>query len=208
MRPKGKLFALVVLFAAVGLLTATGAFTTVEADRTADVTVAGDSAALLQLEPANNSEFANVNSAGELEISLNTSSNNAQADATGVNSNATTLDDNVFNVTNNGQENIYLQVNAPAASNAEVAFYNASNTDGFEGGSAGTSLGDQSVLDSSTLDVSDRYLVNGTNSASRIQINSGNTVMIGIYIQTEDGLNSGPIFDDSEITITAESTEA
>ena len=50
MRPKGKLFALVVLFAAVGLLTATGAFTTVEADRTADGNVAGDSSALLALE--------------------------------------------------------------------------------------------------------------------------------------------------------------
>ncbi|ERG92237.1 MAG: hypothetical protein J07HQW1_02272 [Haloquadratum walsbyi J07HQW1] len=47
MIPKGKLLALLLAFTAVGGLAATGAFTTVQADRTADVTAAGDSNALL-----------------------------------------------------------------------------------------------------------------------------------------------------------------
>lgn len=50
-RARGKLLALLAVFAAIGLATATGAFSSVEADRTATVNVAGDQAALLQLNP-------------------------------------------------------------------------------------------------------------------------------------------------------------
>ena len=76
--------ALVALFLAIGLLTATGAFTSVSATRTAEVNVAGDGAALLQLQPyagpngynpsgggtQTNSEGYAQLTAGELEINL------------------------------------------------------------------------------------------------------------------------------------------
>ena len=110
MRPKGKLFALVVMFAAVGLLTATGAFTTVEAERTATVDVAGDSSALLALQA--NSTYADNNAGGgsQLQINLN-SADVGNSAANGLNPNANTTFDYILNVTNNGDNDVTLSVN-------------------------------------------------------------------------------------------------
>lgn len=197
MRPKGKLLALFAMFAAVGLITATGAFTTVEAQRTAEVNVAGDSAALLQLEPANGSEFASANN-GEVEITL---------DSQGVNSNATTVDDEVLNITNNGNDDVFVQIDAPAATNTEVVFYNASTSTNLEG-TGGSTLDDLSNTPSNDLAYDDRYILNSSNK--RLQINSGNSETVGIYVDTHGADNSSVsnIFSDGEIIITAESTDA
>jgi hypothetical protein len=205
MRPKGKLFALVVLFAAVGLLTATGAFTTVEADRTADVNVAGDSSALLQIEPANNSEFADVNgNTGEVQIQLN-SSNLEGGD--GVNSNATTVDDNVLNITNNGANDVYVEIQSPAANGAEIAFYNATAGSGVENsGSNDVKSVFSNTPEYDDVNYDNRYILNSSNA--RVRLNSGSQVMVGIYIETYGLTNStSDIFSD-DITITAESVDS
>ncbi|MFB6148561.1 MAG: DUF1102 domain-containing protein [Halobacteriales archaeon] len=114
MRPKGKLFALLAVFAAIGVITGTGAFTTVSAERTATVSVAGDSSALLQLQASSgpNGGYA-TETAGQLEIDLS-----------GVNIDARTTADNVFNITNQGTQNVTVYINASSGDHTEtVTFY-------------------------------------------------------------------------------------
>ena len=131
MRPKGKLFALVIMFAAVGLLTATGAFTTVEADRTATVNVTGDASALLAIQESGNAGIGNVTNAqsGEAQIDLSESSvndNNAQ----GLNPNATTTVNPLINVTNQGtqQVNLTITIENTASGIDSFEFVNSSDT--------------------------------------------------------------------------------
>ena len=135
MRPKGKLFALLAIFVAIGLVTATGAFTSVSATRTAEVNVAGDQAALLQLLPhdsanglnggslASSNGYAQLTSAnGELQINLAGFNN---VDGAGPNLNATTDAQGVFNITNQGTSRVYVNISDDASGNV-VTFYNAS----------------------------------------------------------------------------------
>jgi hypothetical protein len=101
MIPKGKLLALLLAFTAVGGLAATGAFTTVQAERTADVDVEGDSSALLQVTPnpdPSNSDFITQPNTDDstFEIGLD--------DA--VNARASTSAEDLFTITNNGQESV------------------------------------------------------------------------------------------------------
>lgn len=111
MRPKGKLFALLAVFAAIGLITATGAFTTVTAERTAQVSVAGDDAALLQLtEPASIDAGAVTQSDGVAEIDLT----DGNLDASGINPDATTTLTPLLNVTNQGSDSTTLNVTVTA----------------------------------------------------------------------------------------------
>lgn len=105
MRPKGKLFALLAVFAAIGLVTATGAFTTVQADRTAEVTVAGDSQALLGIE-LNSSAPASSASDQAGSLTVNIGSNN------GLNKKALTVLTPLVDITNNGNEAVDVNVSA------------------------------------------------------------------------------------------------
>lgn len=142
MRPKGKLFALVAVFAAIAVVTASGAFTTVSAERTATVTTAGDASALLQLEPAdtNNGDLYASTPSGQLEISLEN-----------VNLNAHTEIDYVFNITNNGNEDVYIWITKTGTNNQYVTFYDGE-------ASTGTVINDSSnaqlVTSGSSLNVS------------------------------------------------------
>ncbi len=106
MIPKGKLLALLLAFTAVGGLAATGAFTTVEAERTADIDAAGDANALLAIQPTEDpadSSFIQQSSTdgSTFEIVLD-----GQGSNNGVNVNATTTAQNIFNITNNGEEDV------------------------------------------------------------------------------------------------------
>lgn len=129
MRPKGKLFALLAIFAAIGLVTATGAFTTVQAERTVNVDVTGDANALLALQ--SESQYATTNNAGELLIDFSSDT----LDAQGLNQNATTQVDRLFNVTNNGDEEVGLFLSDDSSA---ISFY---NTTSGPGSSANVSLG-------------------------------------------------------------------
>ena len=137
MRPRGKLFALLAIFAAIGLITATGAFTTVAASRTATVNVAGDGQALLGLEPYqgpngygpsidssaakdNSYGYAQLNG-GQLEINLAGFHNNNIGQ--GVNLNATTKLDHVFNISNQGTQTVSVSIEKTGANNGTVGFH-------------------------------------------------------------------------------------
>ena len=146
-RPKGKLFALLAIFMAIGIVTATGAFTSVQATRTVSAEVQGDQAALVGLVPHTSANGYNdsadpgasvTNSYGYAQISDGTLEINlggydaGVAQNQGLNYNATTNFDYVFNITNNGAQNFdyYVTRNGEAAG--------AENTVVFYQGQAGT----------------------------------------------------------------------
>ena len=96
--------------------TGTGAFTSVEADRSVDVEIAGDSSAYLALrkaadsssDPGANSE-AYVDDSGA-EVSFDFSSGNGSVGGNGFNPNAVTEVDNLIEVQNQGTQSAYLSV--------------------------------------------------------------------------------------------------
>lgn len=108
-RPRGKLFALLAIFAAIGLVTASGAFTSVTAERTVTVDIAGDSAALLGLSPNSTANGAFATNATNGELQLDFSDSNMPS-ASGLNPNATTFFGSVFDVQNNGNQEINVTI--------------------------------------------------------------------------------------------------
>ncbi|MFB6360163.1 MAG: hypothetical protein ABEH59_02465 [Halobacteriales archaeon] len=101
-RPKGKLFALLAIFAAIGIVTATGAFTSVQAERTMDISVVGDASANLALTDAGNGY---VDTSGN-QISLSFNEVNIRAD---------TDFGAVLDITNNGPNQVYVQIATKAS---------------------------------------------------------------------------------------------
>jgi sugar lactone lactonase YvrE len=101
-------------FAAGGLLSS-GAFTSVSADRNLAVSVADDTNAFLQLRPCPNSpngEYAQ-SSNGMLEIDL--TGDNQQVPGTGVNADATSRFDDVFQIRNQGTQPVAVWLELPEA---------------------------------------------------------------------------------------------
>jgi hypothetical protein len=98
------------LIAGGGALVGTGAFTTVQAERTVNVSTAGDASAFLALSPARNDNSYVVDTSAQntgdtIEIQLDgTDSNNGNAD--GLNQNARTRFENLVDVTNNGTQDV------------------------------------------------------------------------------------------------------
>jgi hypothetical protein len=184
MRPKGKLFALFAVFAAIGLVTATGAFTSVEADRTVEVEVEGDASALLALEPADTSNYPNGayarSDGGQLQIVLN-SSNSPGNGGTGINQDAVTKLDNVFNITNQGTQPVDLTVTATANSPSNLntgSGSGAPNIYFYQGGDEGSEF-------------------SGATSVS-----TGNTEQVGIFINSQDLSTT----DTVDVTLTVNAT--
>ncbi|MDB2283235.1 hypothetical protein PM030_15290 [Halorubrum ezzemoulense] len=92
------------------VVTGTGAFTSVEANRDVSVQVADDTDALLRMAAAGegNDEYVTTNG-GELGINL-TSSNPTDAGGQGVNANATTVIADLFEIQNQGTQEIDVEV--------------------------------------------------------------------------------------------------
>lgn len=128
MKPKGKLLALVMIVGAVALAAATGAFTTVTAERTMEVNVADDSAALLQLDPVNGDYVSIDGTTGQLVIDLDGDSGGPIGnDAQGLNPNANTTFDNMFKITNQGSETVDITITTTGSQSASVYLYNGSD---------------------------------------------------------------------------------
>jgi hypothetical protein len=132
-RPKGKLFALLAIFAALVLVTASGAFTSVEADRTANIDVADDADAFLRLAPnaSGNGAYATQNN-GQLQIDLTSTTNGGQ----GVNPNALTKADHVFDIQNQGTQTVDVSIQHGGANDNVVSFYHSGYTNNW--GSSGS----------------------------------------------------------------------
>jgi hypothetical protein len=190
MRSKGKLLALIAIFAAVALVTGTGAFSTVEAERTADVNIAGDSSALLGLEPAGSGHLID-NQSNEVAITLAGNTNNPG----GVNRNAiTTVNRTDFlKITNNGADEVELGIQASTKSNVEVYFVVGSGTTSLD------EVSSISVGSVSTFDPSKKYPIQNNS----VTIGSGSEIYVGIVIDVGDVSTNDEIITD-DVTITAE----
>jgi len=197
MKPtKGKLFVLLALVAAVGLVTATGAFGSVTAQRTADVNVAGDDAALLGLEAGS----------GPAASSFVTGTDEITIDFSNVNTNSTTEIPNALNITNRGDVEVAVSISTSGANTGAIAF----------GVQAGELTGTTPSADLTWPNTGDVYRID---SGTSIDLQSGESVPVGFYIDTSDadvsnGLNPGPssIGSGTEIinsvTITASQSDA
>lgn len=201
MRPKGKLFALLAIFAAIGLVTATGAFTSVSATRTATVNVAGDADALLQLQPHNGNNGLGDGSVGsstgyadiqsdELVINLGRFDGSGNAVNTGVNMNATTDIQGVFTITNQGTQDVWVNISDSGGVNGSaVTFYNASYA--------------QVNSTNSGLETDE------TPTGRAIRIGTGKTLVVDIYVNTHDnsGLSDGQsLIDEIQIYAATDSS--
>lgn len=173
MRPKGKLFALLAVFAAIGLITASGAFTTVTAERTANIETSGDSSALLALEANQSSPNGNYVSDDDLTITFQNDSESA-----GLNRNATSTFDHMFNVTNNGEQTVTVTI----TDNAEDTNL---GTEGsfiiYEGGDTSSSL-----------------------ESSGVTLDPGETMSVGIQVDTSNLDDPSTTSFDVTINVTAE----
>lgn len=103
------------------IVTGTGAFTSVEANRDLSVQVADDSSALLRMAAAGegNDEYVTTDG-GELGIDI-TSSNPTDAGGQGVNADATTVIADLFEIQNQGTQEIAVEV-------TPLSFVDSSNT--------------------------------------------------------------------------------
>lgn len=159
---KSKIFALVLIFAAIGVAAGTGAFTTAEADRTAEVNVAGDANALVGITEAQNTNGNELVDVGgdDGQVEMNLSAAGGQ-DASGLNEDAATDLGNVLNITNNGEETIQFKIEVATqdVNPRSVHFYVAN--DSSTPGSA-----DNADLDTVSQRGFDSDAANGTGNAS------------------------------------------
>jgi hypothetical protein len=100
------------LVAGSGALVGTGAFSSVEADRTVDISSAGDGSALLQIDSgdgASASEITGTDTDGNVD--------QFQLTADDLNGDAVTEFNRAIKITNNGAENVGLYVDDTSTSN-------------------------------------------------------------------------------------------
>ena len=95
---------IVVILVAAVVVISTGAFTSVTAERSAVITVAGDSEALLSIVPTEtaNGKYLKEGSDGAVYLDF------ADVAAEGVNVNAVTVVNDVFIITNNGTQSVQV----------------------------------------------------------------------------------------------------
>lgn len=158
-RPKEKLVALLAIMVAIGLITATGAFASVTAERTVNISTVGDGSAQLQLTSANPNLASITND--QLVISISTINLEAKSDL-GV----------VFNITNNGNDNLGTVYIADDDSEAP----------------AGYSIGTNDRV--SYRDAAD---VNIESSANATTLAVGNTLGVKMVINTEGVVSTGDL---------------
>ena len=169
MRRRTRLFVVLAVFVAGFSIVGSGAFSTVTAERTVSVDVAGDDAALLELDPHSgpNGAYAGLN-AGELEINFD------DVSADGVNQNATTTINNVFNVTNSGTQSTSVYITKTGA-NADLVTFETAGGTRIDGGSGNAVI----VPVGETVQVTIKIDTTGRNLAS------GDTLLDSIMVHAE-----------------------
>jgi len=189
------------LIAGGGALVGTGAFTTVQAERTVSVETAGDASAFLALLPTNhpdsvdgndphpNGQYASISDSGSgtLQLDIGGGSN-------GLNLNARTTIRNIFQVTNNGTQEV---------TSLELAFTGYQGSDGIQGN---FNFGDtfQFTVDDPPNGDGDQAIVSapsGTPSSppssgvdilgSDFSLNPGESIWVGLEIDLVDGGDTG-----------------
>jgi hypothetical protein len=111
MNRRTLLTALGAIGAGGAVVTGTGAFTSVEANRDVTVEVADDANALLAIEQGDgpNGNYATT-TGGTLGIDLTSDNDNLTQDPNGVNANAVTVIEDLFTITNQGTQEVDVEV--------------------------------------------------------------------------------------------------
>jgi hypothetical protein len=214
MIPNGKILAVLMMFGAVGTLAATGAFTTVEAERTADVDVAGDANALLAITPAEdpeNSSFIQQSDTSNQAFEIVLEGNDGNAD--GLNTNSTTTAQNIFNITNNGEEDVDVWINTEGGAqegnpDVNTTFYIDESQVGSDQQVSATETGQSAVTigeritefnalvdDTDSQDTADLVISENADTVGEspedegvaININPGQTVTVSMAVEIEPG---------------------
>jgi hypothetical protein len=187
------------LVAGGGALIGTGAFTTVEAERTVNISTAGDGSAFLGLEPARaGGNFVDNSTDNTIAINLDgTDSNNGNA--SGLNENARTRFERLVDITNNGTQDI----TTIEFEIAETALGDDASKDHEEAFKIATGEDTLNPKDGSPVDLfDDSSDVNGP-------LTPGNVVTFGVEIDLLDpdisAIDSNAEFD---LTIRAETTNS
>jgi hypothetical protein len=162
----------------------TGAFTTVSANRNIDVAVANDSAAYLGLSGTGGGNAGYVTddgSSGTLSIDLD-SGQSVAGGGEGVNPNALTEIDFLFEITNQGTQSVDVGLSKSGANSGLIEFYATDDTSASDPYGSGTQL-----------------------SANSVSLAPGNSVVVSLQIDTRgSGLSdSDQILDDVTISATA-----
>jgi len=179
-------------FAAAGAAAmGTGAFTSVEADRGIEVTVEGDDAAFLRLQPADKLSGEDLDSApngayaeqtgDEETVEINLDDDARGVAGSGLNPEATTTICEILAVTNDGTQGVGLSVDVN---------FNSSLGDG-----------EYSVLASSALDECDD-LSSDLEAEGPVDVDVGETVFLGAEITTGQ-----PAELDGTVTFTADAAD-
>jgi len=183
----------------------TGAFTSVEADRSLSIDTAGDANAFLGFTKAgdgsgpypNAQEYVTLPEDGQLSLDF-TQSDDTAGSASGINENAKTTFDNLFDVTNNGTQEVVLSVKSDliASQGGFLGIY-AENTLG-DGGSDNTGLSHEPNATGSGSNTNTDFWGHATIGVGESLEN------IGIYIPK--GHSTGDL-SDGTLTFIAERTD-
>ncbi|RKD95818.1 hypothetical protein ATJ93_2681 [Halopiger aswanensis] len=135
----------------------TGAFTSVEADRSLSIDTAGDANAFLAFSRATDDDgnvYPNAQeyvegdlSSGQFSLDF-TQSDDTNGAANGINKNAKTIFDNLFDITNNGTQDVVLSVKSDliASQGGFLGIY-AENSQGDDSDNTGLSYNGDSTDD-------------------------------------------------------------
>ena len=157
----------------------TGAFASVEATRSVNVNVAGDESAYLGLEET--SQYAELNGK-QLTLDFDDNGHGGQ----GVNADAVTTFDGVFRMTNNGPNDLDITIDKSGLSNPDRWFFVPKEVyDEYSG----------NYPEDSFYPSWDDFGGYETTNASGGGLDSGNSTLVGVAIDTRDrgGLPGGEI---------------
>lgn len=195
------------LIATIGAVTAggaaigTGAFTSVEAERTVNVAIAEEDTALLALEPAeggSNSVAARVDTTERNQLSLDFNGD-LNEDALGPGTNSVYEFDGVFEVRNQGAQDVFLEANFSNSGLEGIDFYVESAVDNpIDGDTAVAEIGKgNSATIGVTFDTNGIDVERGENERSLEQPDVTITASDeldddDVTVVQEDGSTSGP----------------
>jgi len=179
---RSVLLGLGMLSASVGGIFGSGAFSSVEATRSVTINTGGDSGALLSFQANNPGGTAN-NKIISTETESGTSVIKIEQES--LNERATTTFKNALSITNNGDKNVGVSVNA-----SETTYSNS--TTGLVGDTLDirdTDRGNGSIVD------------NASDGDNAIDLNAGNSITLSIVVDLQS--NTGAAIDDIDSIVFA-----
>jgi len=179
---RSVLFGLGTIGAGVGGVFGSGAFSSVEATRSVKINTSGDSDALLSFEP-NNPNNANKNKIISTETESGTSVIKIKQES--LNEKATTTFKNALKITNDGNKNVGVSVNA-----SETTYSNS--TSGLVGDALDiqdTSRGNGSIVDGTS------------DGGNAVNLDSSSSITLSIVVDLQN--NTGASIDDIDSIVFA-----